>query len=88
MKVITLTWLFRLFEKQGFGVLVTLGFAIWFAFKTDRLEQRLDACQTAREDIRIQQVVSSSESVVRAIETLIGKMEARPTTTVLKRATK
>ena len=80
VKTIALTWLLNFFEKQGAGMLVTLGFASFFAWKTNRLEDRLDACQNAREEARIvqvEQVVQSSDAVIRAIETLIGKMETQ-----------
>lgn len=56
-------------------MLVTLGFTVFFAWKTNHLEDRLDLCQNAKEEAKIQQVVNSSESVIRAIETLIGKLE-------------
>ena len=82
MKTIALTWLLRFLEKQGAGMIVTLLFAAFFAWKTNRLEDLLDACQNARENAQIQQVVSSSESVIRAIETLIGRLE--PQSTVIK----
>ena len=78
MKTIALTWLLNFLQKQGAAMIVTLGFAVFFAWKTNRLEDRLDACQTAKEDARIGQVISSNQSVIRAIETLIGKLEPPP----------
>lgn len=85
MKTIALTWLLNFLEKQGVGLLVTLGFAAFFAYRTNHLETRLDACQSAREDTRIQQVVNSSESVIRAIETLIGRLESEPASAIKTR---
>lgn len=86
MKTIALTWLLNFLQKQGATMIVTLAFAVFFAWKTNRLEDRLDACQNARENAQIQQVVNSSESVIRAIETLIGRLE--PQTTVKTRLKK
>lgn len=80
-----LTWLLRFAEKQGIAILLAVGISLFFGWKMHRLEERLDACQSAREDIRIQQIVNSSESVIRAIETLIGRMETEPASSIKTR---
>lgn len=85
MKTIALTWLLNFLQKQGAAMIVTLGFAVFFAWRTNRLEDRLDACQSAKEHAQIQQVVGSSEAVIRAIETLIGKLEPQPTSIIKPR---
>lgn len=86
MRAIVLTWFLNFMQKQGAAMLVTFGFAVFFAWKTNRLEERLDACQTAKEDERITQVMNSSQSVVNAIETLIGKLEYEPRTVIKTRS--
>lgn len=58
---------------------------MFFAWKTNRLEDRLDACQNAKEDARVEKMISSSQSVVRSIETLIGKLEQQPNTVIKTR---
>ena len=75
MKTIALTWLLNFLQKQGAAMLVTLGFTVFFAFRMNRLEERLDDCQSSREDARIERVVSSNQAVINALETLIGKLE-------------
>lgn len=67
MKTIIATWII----KQGFPTALTFVFGLYFAWKTHQLEARLDACK----DAKIEQVVTSSQSVINAVETLIGKMQ-------------
>ena len=74
-KTIALTWLLNFLQKQGVAVLVTLGFTVFFAIRMNRLEDRLDDCQSSREDARIERVVTSNQAVISALETLIGKLE-------------
>lgn len=80
-KTIALTWLLRFAEKQGIAVLLAIAISLFFGWKMHRLEQRLDDCQSAREDQRIERVVESSEAVIRAIETLIGRLDQAPAPT-------
>lgn len=67
VKTAFLTWFFN----QGPQFIVTALFCGYFAWKTHQLEMRLDACQNAN----VQQVVASSQSIISAVETLIGKMQ-------------
>lgn len=80
-KTIALTWLLRFAEKQGIAILMAVGISLFFGWKMHRLEERLDACQSAKEDTRIERVVQSSEAVIRAIETLIGRLDQEPAPT-------
>lgn len=67
VKAIFATWFFR----QGPQFIVTALFCAYFAWKTHQLETRLDSCQNGK----VEQVISSSNAVINAVETLIGKMQ-------------
>lgn len=67
MKTVFMQWFF----KQGGQFIVTALFCTYFAWKTHHLESRLDACQAEN----VEKVVASSQSVINAVETLIGKMQ-------------
>lgn len=74
MKMTALVWLLR----QGSGTIFSVLFGLYFVYRSNQLEERLDACQNAETSARVEEIVASNQAVINAIETLVGKLEYRP----------
>lgn len=72
---IFLTWLLNLIQKQGFTTILLLVYAGYSNWKFEKMQDRLDTCQTSKAQTETTELIKSNTAVIVAIETLIGKME-------------
>ena len=81
---ILLTWLLNFIQKQGFTIFLLVIYAGYSSWKFEKVQDRLDACQTSKYQEETTQLIQSNTAVIVAIETFIGKLNVPPTNKKLR----